>query len=124
VLRTIELLLGLGPLGQTDAFALPMEDVFSMEADDTPFVARVPPVLRSTQLPLPEGKPGEMTAAPRGSASSWALLTPGFDFSRADAAPAGPLNRVLFCELVSAAGCTSEPPPPSCVAQDARSDNE
>ena len=119
VLRTIELLLGLAPLGQADAFAQPMTDVFSIEADDTPFVARVPAVLRSTGLPLPAAKPGEVAALPRGTAASWALLTRGFDFSRADAAPAARMNRVLFCELVDGAGCASEPARVSvCSASD------
>jgi hypothetical protein len=108
VLRTIELLLGLSPLGQADAFAQPMTDVFSVEPDDAPFVARVPAVLRSTVLPLPAAKPGEVAALPRGTAASWALLTRGFDFSHADAAPAARMNRVLFCELVDSAGCASE----------------
>lgn len=125
VLRTIELLLGMDPLGQADAFAPPMDDVFTTEADETPFVATVPAVLRTTQLPLPAAKSGEMAVAPRGSAASWALLTHGFDFSHADAAPAGALNHILFCELVDSAGCTSEPPPAqACVAQPGRNDDD
>jgi DNA-binding beta-propeller fold protein YncE len=108
VLRTIELLLGLPPLGQADAFAPPMEDFLALEPDDTPFVASVPAVLRSSKLPLPPAKPGEITALPRGDAALWGMLTEGFDFSRADAAPAERVNRILYCELVSATGCTSD----------------
>jgi len=63
VLRTIELLLGLPPLGQADAFAPPMTDFLTPEADDTPFVANVPAVLRSTKLPLPApSRSGEVAA--------------------------------------------------------------
>jgi hypothetical protein len=109
VLRTIELLLGLPPLGQADAFATPMGDVFSPEVDDAPFAARVPAVLRSTRLPLPAPKWGEVAAAPRGDAALWGMLTDGLDFRHADAAPAERVNRILYCELVSAEGCTSQP---------------
>jgi DNA-binding beta-propeller fold protein YncE len=107
LLKTIELLLGLPPLGQDDAFAQPMADVFSVEADDTPFEARVPAVLRSTTLPLPAMTAGEVSAFPRGTAETWALLTAGMDFSRADAASPARLNRALVCELVDGAGCAS-----------------
>jgi YVTN family beta-propeller protein len=119
VLRTIELLLGLSPLGQEDAFAEPMSDLFSVEPDDTPYVARVPAVLRTTSLPLPSPRPGEVAALPRGTPAGWALLTEGLDFSHPDAAPAGRLNRVLFCELVDGAGCASEAPPdPVCSTEE------
>ena len=88
------------------------------EADETQFVATVPAVLRTTRLPLPGAKSGEMAVAPRGTAASWAFLTHGFNSVYADAAPAGALNHILFCELVDSAGCTSEPPPAqACVAR-------
>jgi hypothetical protein len=102
-----------------------MDDVFTTETDETPFVATVPAVLRTTQLPLPGARSGEMAVAPRGTAASWAFLTREFDFSHADAAPAGALNRILFCELVDSAGCTSEPPPAqACVAQPGSHDED
>jgi YVTN family beta-propeller protein len=117
LLKTLELLLGLPPLGQTDAFAEPMTDLFSLEPNDTPFEAIVPAVLRSTHLPLPPPKTGEVAQLARGSPESWALLTQGFDFSHADAAPADRLNRILFCELVDGAGCTSEAPIAACMSE-------
>jgi DNA-binding beta-propeller fold protein YncE len=117
LLKTIELLLGLPALGQADAFAQPMTDVFSALADDTPYEGIVPAVLRSSQLPLPPPKTGEVAMAPRGSRESWALLTQGFDFSHADAAPAERMNRVLFCELVDSAGCASEAPIAACTSE-------
>ncbi len=54
VLRTIELLLG-GPLrsGRADALAPPMSELFDEQLDATPFVARVPAVLRTSTLVLP-----------------------------------------------------------------------
>jgi hypothetical protein len=103
VLRTIELLLGIGPLGQADAFAPPMDDVFDARADLTPFVAQVPAVLRSTKLPLPAAV-GAAPAKPRGDAALWARLTKGQDFSRPDALDPERLNRALACGLLGQ-GC-------------------
>jgi hypothetical protein len=107
VLRTIELLLGLPPLGQTDAFAPPMTDVFQAAADLTPYTALVPDVLRSTELPLPSA-PGSKVAFPRGDAASWALATAGYDFDHADAVPSAEFNRLLYCRLVPGAACEAE----------------
>lgn len=109
VLRTIELLLGLPALGQQDAFARPMEDVFTEAVDTTPFTAIVPPVLRSTRLPVPR-PPGALVALPRGDAAWWAMETADYDFSRVDGVPTARFNRLLLCSLVTPAGCTSPAP--------------
>jgi YVTN family beta-propeller protein len=108
VLRTIELLLGAEPLGQADAFAPPMGEVLDAKVDPTPFVARVPAVLRTTKLPLPAAS-GALTAKPRGSATLWATLMQGQDFSKPDALDAERFNRALACGLVGGAGCVSRP---------------
>jgi YVTN family beta-propeller protein len=108
VLKTIELLLGMGPLGQQDAFARPIVEAFDVHADITPFMATVPAVLRSTRLPLPPPAAGERAQAPRGDASTWALLTRGMDFRHEDDLPTEAFNRALACGLgVAPAGCTS-----------------
>ncbi len=108
LLRTLEILLGLAPLGQSDAFAPPMDDVFTDAVDTTPFVATVPDVLRSTTLPLPPLPPGakaQNLARPRGTAASWAIATDGYDFSHEDRLPAEEFNRLLYCELAQGAAC-------------------
>jgi YVTN family beta-propeller protein len=110
LLRTIELLLGLGPLGQHDAEAPAMEDVFDERGDLSPYEAIVPDVLRSTKLPLPPPKPGELVALPRHDAGWWAAATAGFDFDHVDAAPAAALNRVLYCGLIDDRGCATPAP--------------
>jgi hypothetical protein len=92
LLRTIELLLGLPPLGLTDGMASPMSEVFDREARPWSFTAKVPPVLRSTRLPLPPGP----VAFPRRNASWWAAETVGQDFSRADAADGQRLGGALW----------------------------
>jgi hypothetical protein len=110
VLRTIELLLGIPPLGQHDAEAPAMEDVLDDRADDTPYEALVPGVLRTTKLPLPPPKPGEHAMLPRHDAAWWAAATAGFDFDHDDAVPAAAMNRVLYCGLVDDRGCETAAP--------------
>jgi YVTN family beta-propeller protein len=110
LLRTIELLLGIPPLGQHDAEAPAMEDVFSDGVDLTPYEALVPNVLRSTQLPLPLPRPGDHAEQPRHDAAWWTAATAGFDLDHVDAAPAEAMNRVLYCGLVDDRGCTTRAP--------------
>jgi hypothetical protein len=52
VLRTIEAVLGLKPLGLNDALAMPMADVFDVALKQWTYRAEAAPVLRSTQLPI------------------------------------------------------------------------
>jgi YVTN family beta-propeller protein len=119
VLRTIEILLDLPPLGQQDAVAPPLEAAFRLEPDLTPFVAKVPSVLRSSSLPLPPPGAGERASAPRGDRASWANATKGLDFTREDALPTARWNRIVACGLDVPAACESararerRPVPPS-----------
>ena len=129
VLRTIEVLLGLPALGQHDALARPIEEAFSETLDATPFTALVPPVLRSTSLPLPPLSTEDMgtkatphAEAPRGDAAWWDLATAGYDFDHTDAAPAALFNRVLWCGLVDASGCATEVPPQVAAGNGAEGD--
>ena len=110
LLRTIELLLGLAPMGQHDAEAPAMEDVLTEHADTSPYEALVPDVLRSTKLPLPAPKPGEHAERPRHDAAWWAAATAGFDFDDVDAAPATAMNRALYCGLIDDRGCATASP--------------
>jgi len=118
LLKTIELLLGLPPLGQHDAEAPAMEDVFDDHADASPYDAIVPDVLRSTRLPLPPPKPGEHAELPRHDAAWWAAATAGFDFDHVDAAPATAMNRVLYCGLVDDRGCATASPVMASVEEE------
>jgi DNA-binding beta-propeller fold protein YncE len=105
VLRTIELLLGLQPLGRRDAVAPPIADALTESLDETAFVAAVPDVLRSTKLPLPPPKKNEHATAPRGDATSWERATAGMRFDREDVAPAAALNAALYCGLIASPSC-------------------
>ena len=112
-LRTIELLLGLPALGQQDAFARPMEDVFDAKLDETPFTAQVPAVLRTTSLAASAGAArGQDRAAARGDAAYWALAMRGFDFSHEDRCrPSSSTKRSPAGSAPPPLGCASRPRP-------------
>jgi len=100
MLRTIEELLGTGRMGLNDAAAAPMADAFTMDYKPWSYAARVPAVLRTTQLPLPPAasSSGEDTTAnaayahPRHTVVWWAAHSRGQDFSVEDDLDTGPLQ--------------------------------
>ena len=101
MLRTIEEVLALQPLGLNDALQQPMTDVFSQRQSTWTYSARVPEVLRSTKLPLSPAATSPSGAAvpamaPSRDASYWAEKTRGFDFSTEDKIDSAAFNRVLW----------------------------
>jgi hypothetical protein len=94
MLRTMELILGLKPMTQFDAAALPMYGSFQAELDLTPYVAR----------------PAQADLKERNVASAWgAMESLAMDFSREDAADDLKLNEVIWR---SVRGAESVMPPP------------
>ena len=83
VLKTIEEILGLGPIGLNDALAEPMADIFDSNAETWRYQAIVPEVLRTTKLPLPSAD-HVVIEAPRHSAAYWAKAMAVQDFSGPD----------------------------------------
>jgi hypothetical protein len=88
MLKTIEGVLGIEPLGLNDSSVEPMTAVFDRTSEGWDYRATVPEVLRTTQLPLPaataEGTlPAtyEADSLPRHDAAYWAAKTEGMDFS-------------------------------------------
>src|SRR5262249_33718123 len=77
MLRTIEDVLGLQPLGLYDALQQPMTEVFSTSQASWTYSAHVPAVLRTTQLPLPPPSPDEKRSQlqPRHDSDYWAAKT-------------------------------------------------
>jgi len=84
VVRTIELLLGLPPMSQFDAGAVPLNDVFISVADLRPWKASLPQV--SLTLVNPPGGPG-------------ARASEHLELGRADASDPAEFNRILMTYL-------------------------
>jgi hypothetical protein len=98
MLRTMEAVLGLEPMGLNDALAEPMAAVFDIGQPRWSYAARIPPVLRSTALPLPPPTRAEAgcPTAPRRSAAWWAKAMAGQDFSVEDHLNTPAFNRALW----------------------------
>jgi len=101
LLRTIEAVLGMSPLGIYDAFQPPMVEVFSARQPAWTYTARVPRILYSTQLPLPKPEPERKSRdfpvpAPPHDAAYWSAQTAGFDFSVEDKLDTERFNLILW----------------------------
>jgi DNA-binding beta-propeller fold protein YncE len=108
MLRTIEDLLGLKPLGLNDGLQRPMTDVFTKQDLMWSYKPLVPDVLRTTQLPLPAATatnrvaqtPRVLAFARRAhDADYWGERMKGLDFTRSDHADTNRLNHVLWTGL-------------------------
>jgi hypothetical protein len=92
MLRTIEDLLGMQPLGLNDGLQPSMTDIFTRDLKKWDYASVVPPVLRTTRLPLPAATKDEAqlesiamkSARPAHDAKYWATKTKGFDFKHPD----------------------------------------
>ena len=102
IVKTIEEILGIGPIGLNDALAQPMTVVFDTAAPDWTYKAIVPDVLRSTKLPLPPQEHA-CNAVPLHAGAYWAKLMAGQDFSGADRIDAASFNRALWFGLKGSA---------------------
>jgi YVTN family beta-propeller protein len=101
LLRTMEDILGIKPLGLNDALQKPMAEVFSTRQADWTYAARVPAILRTTQLPVPASDSQEKDSAPNPAvpvhdANYWSDKTRGFDFSAEDRLDSERFNLVLW----------------------------
>jgi hypothetical protein len=98
MLRTIEEILGLQPLGLYDALQPPMAAVFSIEPAEWSYSVRVPAILRKTRLPLPKASRQDRKAIsqPSHDAGYWAQKTEGYDFSAEDKLDSAQFNLVLW----------------------------
>ncbi len=107
MLRTIEDLLGMLPLGLNDAAAAPMADVFSSDYIPWTYTAKVPAILRTTQLTLPPAAAagaGAMEDARFShslhDAAWWQARMGGQNFDVEDDLDTGRFNRALWLGLV------------------------
>ena len=103
LLRTMEEVLGIKPLGLNDALQPPMTDIFSTQQAAWTYKARVPAILRTTKLPLPAATSEDKTVAaslvPGHDAAYWADKTKDFDFSAEDKLDSESFNMVLWTGL-------------------------
>jgi DNA-binding beta-propeller fold protein YncE len=95
VVKTIEEVLGIGPIGLNDALAAPMSDVFDPAASTWSYKAIVPDVLRSTKLPLPPADHAT-NVVPKHSAAYWTKAMVGQDFSGPDRVDPVTFSRALW----------------------------
>jgi len=104
MVRTIEELLGLEPMGLTDGLARPMADAFEARSRPRPWTynAIVPEVLRQTDLPLPPATPwnsievARVNAYPMHDTAYWERAMAGQNFAREDALDDVLFNRALW----------------------------
>ena len=104
LLRTVEDVLGLKPMGLNDALAAPMAGVFDLnQAPDWSFTAKASPVLRDTQLPIPAAAfaapPLADAGCPSRSADYWQTAMAGQDFRVEDHLDTDAFNAALWTGL-------------------------
>jgi DNA-binding beta-propeller fold protein YncE len=110
VLRTIEAVLGLRPLGLNDALAMPMADAFDPIDSHWSYQAEAADVLRATQLPIPSDRFPAKTARTGAlcsgrTAQYWTTAMQGEDFRTEDRLNTSAFNSALWRGL----GIGSEP---------------
>ncbi|GAA3902567.1 hypothetical protein GCM10022276_21590 [Sphingomonas limnosediminicola] len=101
ILRTIEAVLGLKPLGLNDSLAVPMADVFDPAAVQWNYRAEAAEILRSTQLPIPADRyvaTGKNAAATCGGrdAAFWSAAMEGQHFGTEDRLNPEAFNAALW----------------------------
>ncbi len=97
LVRTIEDVLGLGPMGLNDALAEPMAEVFDTGQANWTYQARVPAVLRTTALPLPPAVvAGAGCLVKTRSAAYWAATMAGQNFAEEDRLDTARYNLALW----------------------------
>ncbi|OYY72556.1 hypothetical protein [Sphingomonas sp. 28-63-12] len=99
MLRTIEAVLGLAPLGLNDAMATPMADIFDLNQKLWTYRASAASVLRATQLPIAADRFVAATSAanrPARSAAYWTAAMQGQDFTAEDRLDTAAFNSALW----------------------------
>jgi DNA-binding beta-propeller fold protein YncE len=118
LLRTIEDVLGLPPLGLHDGLAEPMGEVFDLAQAAWSYDAVVPEILRTTQLPLEAPQKKSELNAPKGcfsesrhDAAWWEAAMAGQDFSAEDRLNVARFNAALWAGLKGGVSAAANRPP-------------
>jgi YVTN family beta-propeller protein len=102
MLRTIEDVLGVPPLGLNDGLAEPMAEVFDRSQENWSYTAMTPQILRATKLPLPDAQKRKAESdAPcfnpqAYDALYWERAMAGQDFSQEDQLDTTRFNAALW----------------------------
>jgi DNA-binding beta-propeller fold protein YncE len=101
VLRTIEAVLGLKPLGLNDELASPMDDVFDLSQSQWSYRAEAASILRTTELPIPPdrfiGRASSVAGVCSGrSAQYWQAAMEGQNFRSEDKLNTDAFNSALW----------------------------
>ncbi len=105
MLRTIEEVLGIEPMGLNDGLAAPMAEVFDTTQRDWTYNALVPEILYTTALPLPPQEQAVTVASagcyatPKRDAAYWEAAMAGQDFTAEDHLDEPRFNRALWVGL-------------------------
>ena len=113
LLRTIGQILGMKPMTQFDASALPMWDAFTDTPDFTPFTAL------PTNIPLDQMNP-DPKALTDPALKADAIASGRMNFREVDRAPEDELNRILWRAMKG----TREPYPEWAISADAEEEEE
>ena len=95
VVKTIETILGLDPIGLNDTLEVPMSEIFDPTKTSWSYKAIVPDILRTTQLPLPPMLHA-CNVLPSHSSEYWTRAMAGQDFSKADRIDPLAFNQALW----------------------------
>ncbi len=105
ILRTIEAVLGLKPLGLNDALASPMAELFDPSQSEWTYRAEAANILRTTRLPIPPNRFAASkvadTSCPGRNAQYWAAAMRGQDFRTEDKLDTAAFNAALWRGLGS-----------------------
>ncbi|BBA33874.1 uncharacterized protein sS8_1920 [Methylocaldum marinum] len=102
MIRTIEEVLGLPPLGINDGLTAPMADIFDKKQKSWNYQAVVPDILYTTELELPPRDTAPVASAPacpgmpRADAAYWNAAMSRQDFSVEDKLDVDAFNRALW----------------------------
>jgi len=96
LIKTIEKILGLGPLSLFDQFSQPMSNIFDLKQKNWSYTAIIPEILNTTDLPLPNKKPIQH---PAHDSAFWNALMSEEDFSNADQLDVDRFNKALWIGL-------------------------
>ncbi len=102
VLRTIEDILNIGPMGLNDGLAQPMTDLFDVKQAAWSYKAHVPAILHTTKLPLPvESGHADVSSWPHSThtAQWWEAIMAGQNFDEEDRLDTVRFNKALWLGL-------------------------